>query len=101
MCTGRALKARISTDYGLTIAGQKISATNNAATGITGTGITGKVTYNPSTKTLTLDNATIEYEQGAAIVWESTEALTVDLVGNSKRIPSIQVLPKCQMLLPI
>ena len=78
-----ALKARISTDYGLTIAGQKISATNNAATGITGTGITGKVTYNPSTKTLTLDNATIEYEQGAAIVWESTEALTVDLVGNN------------------
>ena len=47
-------------DYGLKVAG--IGVTSENASNITGPGITGKVSFDPGTRTLTLDNATIEGE---------------------------------------
>ena len=47
-------------DYGLKVAG--IDVTSENASNITGPGITGKVSFDPGTRTLTLDNATIEGE---------------------------------------
>ena len=47
-------------DYGLEVAG--IGVTSENASNITGPGITGKVSFDPGTRTLTLDNATIEGE---------------------------------------
>ena len=47
-------------DYALKVAG--IGVTSENASNITGPGITGKVSFDPGTRTLTLDNATIERE---------------------------------------
>ncbi len=47
-------------------------------------GVSGKVTYDPSTATLHLENATIEYSSGDGIRNDSLSGLKIDLVGTNK-----------------
>ena len=44
-------------------------------------GVSGKVSYNPETNVLTLENATIESKEEAAGIMSSIEGLTIELVG--------------------
>ena len=64
------------TDYGIEVAGVKVTSEN--CNNITGEGITGSVSYNDESKTLTLDDATIE----GGIVFE-VEDITITLVGEN------------------
>ena len=65
-------------DYGLEVAG--IGVTSENASNITGPGITGKVSFDPGTRTLTLDNATIEGD-----IFENTgnSSLIIELKGSN------------------
>ena len=72
--------------YNLWVGG--VQVTNANASNITGKGITGAVSYDSTTKTLTLNNAAVgAYEFGT--FWHDTsciyseEELTVNLVGNN------------------
>ena len=69
------------TSYGIEVAGIKVTSAN--CNNITGEKITGSVSYNDATKTLTLDNATIEgviyFGNGA----EKIEDITITLVGEN------------------
>ena len=68
------------TDYGITIAGVKVTSDN--CDNITGAKISGSVSYNHEAKTLTLDNATIEghiYFGEPPVV----EDITITLVGEN------------------
>ena len=74
-------KINAQTDYGIEVAGVKVTSDN--CDNITGEDIEGKVSYNDATKTLTLDNATIEgviyFGNGA----EKIEDITITLVGEN------------------
>lgn len=65
--------------YGLIVG--DIVVTDENKNNITGIGITGKISYDPTTKTLTMENAIIGFTNFNPIV--STEDLTVKLEGNS------------------
>ena len=69
-------------DYDLRVAGVKVTSDN--ASKITGTGISGTVSYNNSTKTLTLKNATITCETSGAIVNLGIAGLTILVNGDSQ-----------------
>ena len=68
------------TDYGITIAGVKVTSAN--CNNITGENIEGKVSYNPTTNTLTLDNATIKGYIGTSDM-VSDMAFTINLQGEN------------------
>ena len=71
-----------STDYDLKIAGIFVDDSNKD--NITGPGVSGKVSYDPVTKTLTLENAELsspKYVFDTPV--ESTGDLTVKLIGNN------------------
>ncbi len=74
-------KITAQTNYGITIAGVVVTSAN--CDSITGSKISGFVSYNHETKTLTLDNATIEgviyFGDGA----ERIEDITITLVGEN------------------
>ena len=63
--------------YGLTLAGVPVTSAN--AGGVTGMSVSGVVTYDTSTRTLSLDGATIE----GAIKWTGAEELTIKTTGHS------------------
>ena len=67
------------TYYGIAIAGVEVTSAN--CNNITGEKITGSVSYNDATKTLTLDNATID----GGILFDDAEVedITITLVGEN------------------
>ena len=70
--------------YGINIADKPVTTLNNKdLTSIYG--VTGKASYDPDTKTLTLDNATIDRNStdGTGIVNKTVSDFTVKLIGNN------------------
>ena len=72
--------------YNLWINGVRVTEANKD--GVTGTGISGSVTYEPSTHTLTLDNATIDQRNitdcAISTVYGAPANLKINLVGMNK-----------------
>ena len=68
--------------YGIKIAGEDITGYNRYdLTEISG--VSGKVYFDPNTRTLTLDNATIEADGSNAILNETCDYLTIELIGTN------------------
>ena len=68
--------------YGIKIAGEDITGYNRYdLTEISG--VSGKVSFDPNTRTLTLDNATIEVDGSNAILNETCDYLTIELIGTN------------------
>ena len=68
--------------YGIKIAGEDITSYNRYdLTDISG--VSGKVYFDPNTRTLTLDNATIEADGFNAILNETCDYLTIELIGTN------------------
>ena len=68
--------------YGIKIAGEDITSYNRYdLTEISG--VSGKVYFDPNTRTLTLDNATIEVDGNNAILNETCDYLTIELIGTN------------------
>ena len=68
--------------YGIKIAGEDITGYNRYdLTEISG--VSGKVYFDPNTRTLTLDNATIEANDCNAILNETCDYLTIELIGTN------------------
>ena len=74
--TNGVVEIRQINTYGLSIVGTIVTDTN--ASNILGTGIEGKVSFNPSTNTLTLDGATINGSIGTSI-----DGLKIDIKGTN------------------
>ncbi len=80
------LTSATSITYDLWVNGVQVTGDNKS--GVTGPGISGSVTYEPSTNTLTLNNATID-QRGLAVVAISTAYgspanFKIKLVGTNK-----------------
>lgn len=76
-------RAWAQADYGLTVAG--VAVTSENASAITGENITssaGSVSYNNSTKTLTLNNARFE----GTVNWTNSSNLTIEILGDDNEI---------------
>ena len=68
--------------YGIKIAGEDITGYNRYdPTEISG--VSGKVYFDPNTRTLTLDNATIEANDYNAILNETCDYLSIELIGTN------------------
>ena len=68
--------------YGIKIAGEDITSYNRYdLTDISG--VSGTVYFDPNTRTLTLDNATIEANDCNAILNETCDYLTIELIGTN------------------
>ena len=67
--------------YNIRVAGIRVTSVN--ASGITGTGITGTVSFNPTSNTLKLSSATIDYEKDYGIS-STRNDLKIELVGTNK-----------------
>ena len=68
--------------YGIKIAGEDITGYNRYdLTEISG--VSGTVYFDPNTRTLTLDNATIEADGSNAILNETCDYLTIELIGTN------------------
>ena len=68
--------------YGIKVAGEDITGYNRYdLTEISG--VSGKVYFDPNTRTLTLDNATIEVDGNNAILNETCDYLTIELIGTN------------------
>ena len=68
--------------YGIKIAGEDITSYNRYdLTEISG--VSGKVYFDPNTRTLTLDNATIEANDDNAILNETCDYLLIELIGTN------------------
>ena len=68
--------------YGIKIAGEDITGYNRYdLTEISG--VSGKVYFDPNTRTLTLDNATIEANDYNAILNETCDYLSIELIGTN------------------
>ena len=68
--------------YGFKVAG--VDVTNDNYLDLTEiSGVSGKVYFDPSTRTLTLDNATIEADGNNAILNETCDYLTIELIGTN------------------
>ena len=68
--------------YGIKIAGEDITGYNRYdLTEISG--VSGNVYFDPNTRTLTLDNATIEADDYNAILNETCDYLTIELIGTN------------------
>lgn len=68
--------------YGIKVAGEDITGYNRYdLTEISG--VSGKVYFDPNTRTLTLDNATIEANDCNAILNETCDYLTIELIGTN------------------
>ena len=63
-------------NYPVTVAGIRVTDTN--CSNISGAGITGSVSYNPATRTLTLNNATITYVNH---IIECDSTMSIKLIG--------------------
>ena len=80
------LAAQGATNYGIKVAGVSVTSAN--ASNVTGSNISGSVTYNNSTKTLTMTNVTINLTSGSdrALLNTGCSGLTVKFVGTCKLI---------------
>ena len=68
--------------YGIKVAGEDITSYNRYdLTDISG--VSGTVSFDPNTRTLTLDNATIEANDCSAILNETCDYLTIELIGTN------------------
>ena len=68
--------------YGIKIAGEDITSYNRYdLTEISG--VSGKVYFDPNTRTLTLENATIEAKDCNAILNETCDYLSIELIGTN------------------
>ena len=68
--------------YGFKVAG--VDVTNDNYLDLTEiNGVSGKVYFDPNTRTLTLDNATIEADGFNAILNETCDYLTIELIGTN------------------
>ena len=68
--------------YGIKIAGEDITGYNRYdLTEISG--VSGKVYFDPNTRTLTLDNATIEADGSNAILNQDCDYLVIELIGTN------------------
>lgn len=68
--------------YGIKVAGEDITGYNRYdLTEISG--VSGKVSFDPNTRTLTLNNATIEANDYNAILNETCDYLTIELIGTN------------------
>ena len=68
--------------YGIKVAGEDITSYNRYdLTEISG--VSGKVSFDPNTRTLTLDNATIEANDYNAILNETCDYLSIELIGTN------------------
>ena len=68
--------------YGIKIAGEDITGYNRYdLTEISG--VSGKVSFDPNTRTLTLDNATFEANDYNAILNETCDYLSIELIGTN------------------
>ena len=68
--------------YGIKIAGEDITSYNRYdLTEISG--VSGKVYFDPNTRTLTLENATIEANDNNAILNETCDYLSIELIGTN------------------
>ena len=68
--------------YGIKVAGEDITSYNRYdLTEISG--VSGKVYFDPNTRTLTLDNATIEANDCNAILNETCDYLVIELIGTN------------------
>ena len=72
-------------NYGIKIANKEVTSENCADLSVID-GVSGKVSFNPATKTLTLDNATITYSKGIfpGIANNEVDDLTIKLIGENK-----------------
>lgn len=68
--------------YGFKVAG--VDVTNDNYLDLTEiSGVSGKVYFDPNTRTLTLDNATIEADGSNAILNQDCECLVIELIGTN------------------
>ena len=68
--------------YGIKVAGEDITSYNRYdLTEISG--VSGKVSFDPNTRTLTLDNATIEADGSNAILNQDCDYLVIELIGTN------------------
>mgnify|MGYP002644775281 FL=1 len=83
-------------NYGFKVAG--VDVTNDNYLNLTGiSGVSGKVYFDPSTRTLTLDNATIEADGCNAIWNETCDNLLIKLLGtNTINVTSAAGLYMCK-----
>ena len=69
-------------NYGFKVAG--VDVTNDNYLNLTGiSGVSGKVYFDPNTRTLTLDNATIEADGSNAILNQDCDNLLIKLIGTN------------------
>ena len=72
-------------NYGIKIANKEVTSENCADLSVID-GVSGNVSFDPATKTLTLDNATITYSKGIfpGIANNEVDDLTIKLIGENK-----------------
>ena len=68
--------------YGIEIAGEKVTSLNCKDLSVIN-GVDGKISYNPGTKTLTMEDVTINGADINGIVNNDVEGLKVEVVGNN------------------
>ena len=80
--------------YGINIATTKVSSENY--TNITGAKISGTISYDPTTYTLTLDNATV----GGDITFDTTRIknITITLIGENTLTEEIRTVPGTKII---
>lgn len=77
-----AFSAPTATDYGLRVAGVDVTSDNCADLSVID-GVKGTVSYDPATKTLTLQDATIDKADELTIENKSVDGLKVNIVGTN------------------
>ena len=77
-----AFSAPTATDYGLKVAGVEVTSDNCADLSVID-GVKGTVSYDPATKTLTLQDATIDKADEFTIENISVDGLKVNIVGTN------------------
>lgn len=80
--------------YGIKIAGEYITGYNRYdLTEING--VSGKVYFDPNTRTLTLDNATIEADGSNAILNQDCDYLVIELIGTKPLMLPTRLVYTC------
>ena len=69
-------------NYGILIAGKDVTTQNCADLSII-EGVSGNVSFDPDTRTLTLDNATIEVDGYNAVLNQTCKDLLIELIGTN------------------
>ena len=73
---------KIIPGYDLKICGELVTPSNKDSLAVI-SGVSGKVSYNPGTKTLRLENATINALPPSTGILSKIEGLTIELIGNN------------------